>query len=267
MRQQNAYVTNARGCNYNYVQHHRPLKGQHFRRWLYTSVSSLHCSRLFQVNYITFCSITDARWSLLCTDVHRNCYTCTARTTVNCWSQSSIDSQQFVQNRDLCLYTTCIRRPRQPPLGCLHQNIARTFGMEKLEWCGEKSLNICLFVLTEFTNVTDGRTHTDTAWRHRPRSCTTSCRKTAVFNAGGVWQDTDRSLLVVASIHTWDKQSDRHRLPHTRSLMRGTATHEWSCVCHRWCCGNAHKCVSKTQIDKRACAVKITRNTPLPFEG
>ena len=32
---------------------------------------------------------------------------------------------------------------------------------------GENFLKICLFVLTEFTKVTDGRT--DTAWRHRPR--------------------------------------------------------------------------------------------------
>jgi len=38
---------------------------------------------------------------------------------------------------------------------------------------GENTLVICLFVLTEFTNVTDTHTdrHTDihTAWRHRPR--------------------------------------------------------------------------------------------------
>jgi len=36
---------------------------------------------------------------------------------------------------------------------------------------GEKKLKICLFVLTEFTNVIDGQTdgHTDTAWRHGPR--------------------------------------------------------------------------------------------------
>jgi len=36
---------------------------------------------------------------------------------------------------------------------------------------GEKNLMTCLFVLTEFTNMTDGRTDgpTDTAWRHEPR--------------------------------------------------------------------------------------------------
>jgi len=42
------------------------------------------------------------------------------------------------------------------------------FGIEKLEWCGypmvEKILLICLFVLTEFTNVTD--THTDRRTPH-----------------------------------------------------------------------------------------------------
>jgi len=46
-------------------------------------------------------------------------------------------------------------------------NIATTFGVEKLEWCGYpivKKLKICLFVLSEYTNVTDrhadGRTDT-----------------------------------------------------------------------------------------------------------
>jgi len=37
-----------------------------------------------------------------------------------------------------------------------------TFGTEKLEWCGyqmvKKKLKICLFISTESTNVTDGRT-------------------------------------------------------------------------------------------------------------
>jgi len=40
------------------------------------------------------------------------------------------------------------------------------FGMENLEWCGysvvKKILKIRLFVLTEYTNVTDGRTDKQT---------------------------------------------------------------------------------------------------------
>jgi len=42
-------------------------------------------------------------------------------------------------------------------------------GKTRMVWLpdGEKILMICLFVLTEFTNMTD-TTHTDTAWRHRP---------------------------------------------------------------------------------------------------
>jgi len=43
---------------------------------------------------------------------------------------------------------------------------------------GEKILKICLFIFTQFTNVTD--TQTDTAWaawRHRPRLCIASCGK------------------------------------------------------------------------------------------
>jgi len=73
--------------------------------------------------------------------------------------QLSIDSQLFVDNRDLCLshlHSTL-------PLGGPRRNIAMTFGTEKLEWCGypmvKQILKICFFVLTEFTNVTDGRTH------------------------------------------------------------------------------------------------------------
>ena len=44
------------------------------------------------------------------------------------------------------------------------RNIAMLFGMEKLEWLGyatvKKNWKIPLFVLTEFTNVTDGQTDT-----------------------------------------------------------------------------------------------------------
>jgi len=49
------------------------------------------------------------------------------------------------------------------------------FGKEKtgMAWLhdGEKILKMCLFVLTQSTNVTDGETdgHTDTAGRHRLR--------------------------------------------------------------------------------------------------
>jgi len=42
-------------------------------------------------------------------------------------------------------------------LGCPRRNIVIPFNMEKLEWCGygEKSLMICLAVLTEYRRVTD----------------------------------------------------------------------------------------------------------------
>jgi len=42
------------------------------------------------------------------------------------------------------------------------------FGVEKLEWCRYamvEKLMICLFVLTQLTNVTDTRTHTQTDTR------------------------------------------------------------------------------------------------------
>jgi len=42
-----------------------------------------------------------------------------------------------------------------------------TFGMEKTEWFGypavKNILKTSLFLLTEFTNMIDGNTHTDTA--------------------------------------------------------------------------------------------------------
>jgi len=74
-------------------------------------------------------------------------------------------SQLFSHNRDLCpphLYST-------PPLGRgPRRNIAVRFVTEKQEWFGYpvvKKMKIRLLVLTEFTNVTDGRTdgQTDTA--------------------------------------------------------------------------------------------------------
>ena len=81
------------------------------------------------------------------------------------------DSQIFVDNCDICL-------PRPPAFDAPpflrgpRRNIAITFGKEKLEWCGwlpddEKISKICLFVLTESTNVTDRDGRTDTAaWQH-----------------------------------------------------------------------------------------------------
>ena len=71
------------------------------------------------------------------------------------------DSQLLDHNRDLCVYPTCIRRPRQ---GGSRRSIAIPFGAEKNQngvatrRC--KKLNISLFVQTQCPNVTD--THTDT---------------------------------------------------------------------------------------------------------
>jgi len=44
-------------------------------------------------------------------------------------------------------------------------------GKTRMAWLPdvEKMLMICLFILIEFTNVTDTHRHTDTAWWHRPR--------------------------------------------------------------------------------------------------
>jgi len=45
-----------------------------------------------------------------------------------------------------------------------------------------KILMLCLFVLTQSTNVTDRHTHRDTAWRHRRRLCIASRGKNAKKN-------------------------------------------------------------------------------------
>jgi len=62
-----------------------------------------------------------------------------------------------------------------PPLGGFREDIAMPFGVAKttMDWLpdGENISKISLFVLAEFTNVSDTHTdrQTDTAWRHRPR--------------------------------------------------------------------------------------------------
>jgi len=62
-----------------------------------------------------------------------------------------------------------------PPSGGFREDIAMPFGVAKttMDWLpdGENISKISLFVLAEFTNVSDTQTdrQTDTAWRHRPR--------------------------------------------------------------------------------------------------
>jgi len=81
-------------------------------------------------------------------------------------SSDRCQSQIFVENRDF----SPVRGPRR--------NTVITLGIEKLECCGygEKNLKICLFVSTEYTNVTDIQMdgQTDTARRHRQRLCIVS---------------------------------------------------------------------------------------------
>ena len=56
----------------------------------------------------------------------------------------------------------------------IRRNIAITFGVTRMTWLpdGEKNLKICLFISTQYTNVTDRQT--DTTRRHRPRLCMAS---------------------------------------------------------------------------------------------
>ena len=64
----------------------------------------------------------------------------------------------MAENRDFCLHYL-----HSKPLlgGGSRQNIAITFGMQKLEWCcypKVKNFEDMFIRSTEYTNVTDGRT-------------------------------------------------------------------------------------------------------------
>jgi len=64
---------------------------------------------------------------------------------------------------------------------------------------GENFLKICLFVLTECTNVTDTHTQTVTAWRHRPRLHSIARQKSPIFHTPPVFN----SLLRIADSKQW----------------------------------------------------------------
>jgi len=98
--------------------------------------------------------------------------------------QSSIDSQQFVENRNLCLphlYST-------PPLGVARQNIAMTFGMDKLECCGYPAVTNFGDTFIRFDRIherdgqTDGRTDTHNGIG---RACIASRQKQTVLGTTG----------------------------------------------------------------------------------
>jgi len=124
-------------------------------------------------------------------------------------THSTPRSQLLVQNRDFCLP----HLHSQPPLGGgggSRQSIAIPFGVANLEWLGytmvKKMLKICLFVLTQFTNVTDRQTntHTHTAWRQRPRLMLASRGKNDVICATGSVMTSDecRSLALIQCVKT-----------------------------------------------------------------
>jgi len=132
-----------------------------------------------------FVILVSSSWSSMLAvinKIHWCVAVCTANCTVdrrNCWSHCSI-------NRCMDIRSDSIRRELRflpslsafdAPIRGPRRNIAITFGIKKklTVWLpdGEK---ICLFISTEYTNVTDKRTdrQTDTAWRHRPRLCIAS---------------------------------------------------------------------------------------------
>ena len=75
------------------------------------------------------------------------------------------DSQLLDQNRDFCLYATCIRRPRE---GGSRRNIGTPFGMKNLEWCGYPTVKKFkdMFIRFNMIHERDRRTDRQTD-RHR----------------------------------------------------------------------------------------------------
>ena len=87
--------------------------------------------------------------------------------------------------------------------GSPSRNIARTFGVEKLEWCGYptvKKLKIHLFVLTEYTNVMDGRTdgHRTTAGR-----AYASIARQKNVERLWIWRQGFRMIWIHERVFTW----------------------------------------------------------------
>ena len=71
------------------------------------------------------------------------------------------DSQLLYQNRDFCLYPTCIQRPSK---GGFRRNIATPSGVEKLEWCGYPIVKNFedMFIRFAMIHERDGRTDRQT---------------------------------------------------------------------------------------------------------
>ena len=126
--------------------------------------SSSWSSMLFVINKI-HCSM--AGCAVNCTVDRRSCSQC------SCIRSSS---QISLENRDFA-YPTCIQRPLRgrgvPSVYC--RNVS--YGKTRMVWLadGEKILKICLFVSTEYTNVTDRQTDRQTDGRTPHEGIGRSC--------------------------------------------------------------------------------------------
>ena len=94
-----------------------------------------------------------------------------------------------------------------PPLGGSRRKIAIPFGTEKLEWCGYSMVNKFRRYLYSFWHnprtwqthrQTERETHTDTAWRHRPRLCIASRGKK--LNVVAAARTVQRRLILIIEI-------------------------------------------------------------------
>jgi len=142
-----------------------------------------------QINKLFFSVLFSSSWSstlVVMNIVTAVCAVNCARSTVagscsHCSSHGSIfDSQLLVDNRDLCLphlHSTL-------PFRGSRRNIAMTFGVEKLVWCGYPMVKFFyMFIRFDRIHERDGG-QKDTAWRHFPHSCTAFLPRNAIHKRG-----------------------------------------------------------------------------------
>ena len=180
--------------------------------------------------------------------IHWRVGVCVINCTVdrhNCWSHCC--SHQSDSHRDFCLphlHST-------PSLGESPSKYCNVwYGKTRMVWLpdGERNLKTRLFVSTEYMNVTDGRT--DTARRHRPRSCNSIARQ----KKSGNW-----CKVLQHCITRGEKNIYEH--PRATAVQKDYSyTHMWQCQCYLLLACTYisinHTCIHIDQVNRQATQFK-----------